>query len=664
MVWSLGRSAAAAAVSILVLLAALSHAKAEDAKPPPDPAKTLEAFGRLPFISDLALSPDGSQVAQVAQMPDSFVLLVTDAMTHKPVHRATLPNTKVRGLEWINDHRLLALRSTASTVFGLENGKEEWMLGFEIDFKLNKATQFLESFDSDLERERPMNTLRDAPIAVPGRHGDVRLAIEGWVLPESHGRLALFYQENGRASLFVEGRDTTAGWAISPQGELIGRVDYERESGAWKLYAGPNKSALQTVTAGTNMFGHPRLAGISADGDTIYVTNVEEDTNPLYRITVASRSFEKVGDDMAGGHLIVDPLTRVAVGYVKTGEQGVDYAFFDPQDQRLWKGILQAFTGARVEYGSMSADRSKILIKVFGGDWGYSYLLVDRKTFRADFYADVYDGIGPDQLSPQSLIHYKAADGFDIPAYLTLPRGKTAKGLPLIVLPHGGPFARDYMGFDWWSQAYASRGYAVLQPQFRGSEGFGKAHLEAGYGEYGRKMQTDLSDGVAALAKQGVIDPKRVAIAGASYGGYAALAGVAFQKDIYRCAVSVAGPADMYRQLDYLTEKNGWEGNNPGSRYWRNYLQVKSDHDKRVGEISPVLHPQGISVPVMLIHGRDDTVVPFDQSQKMERALKALNRPVEFVQMKGEDHWLSKSETRLQMLTSSVRFLETCNPAG
>jgi dipeptidyl aminopeptidase/acylaminoacyl peptidase len=177
-------------------------------------------------------------------------------------------------------------------------------------------------------------------------------------------------------------------------------------------------------------------------------------------------------------------------------------------------------------------------------------------------------------------------------------------------------------------------------------------------------MQTDLSDGVAELARQGVVDAKRVAIAGASYGGYAALAGVAFQKDVYRCAVSVAGPADMYRQLDYLKEKNNWDGRNPASRYWRNYLQVKSDNDKHLGEISPALHAEGITVPVMLIHGKDDTVVPFDQSQKMERALKALNRPVELVTLKGEDHNLSKSETRLEMLTRSVTFLETCNPVG
>ena len=667
MVRSSERSAAAVAVSILVSLAVLSNATAEEAKSAADPARTLEAFGRLPLITDIALSPDGGQVAQVAHKADSMMLLITDAATHKPLHRSSLPNIKVRGLYWINDHRLVALRSTATTVWGLQNGKKEWMQGFEIDLKANKAIPFLEKFDAGLEHRgvsETMNTVTMPPIVTPGPNGEPRLIVGGIVFPDSHGVLALFHQDGWRSSLFVQGRLETDDWAISPQGELIGRIDYNRETGAWTIFAGPNKGALKAVRTGSDPYGSPVFTGVSQDGETLYVENVETDGNPLYRLRVADRSLDRVDEKLSGGRVFTERSTQIALGYLRSGEDGADYTFFDPKDQKLWTGILKAFKDAKVEFESMSADRSKILIKVFGGDWGYSYLLVDRKTFKADFYADVYDGIGPDQISPQTLTRYKAADGFNIPAYLTLPKGKTPKGLPLIVLPHGGPFARDYMGFDWWSQAYASRGYAVLQPQFRGSDGFGKAHLEAGYGEYGRKMQTDLSDGVAELARQGVVDPRRVAIVGASYGGYAALAGVAFQKDIYRCAVSVAGPTDMYRHQDYIAEKNNWYSRNPATRYWRNYLQVKSDHDSRLGEISPALHADGVSVPVMLIHGKDDTVVPFDQSRKMERALKALNSPVEFVEMKGEDHWLSNSETRLQMLTSSLKFLETCNPVG
>ncbi len=230
------------------------------------------------------------------------------------------------------------------------------------------------------------------------------------------------------------------------------------------------------------------------------------------------------------------------------------------------------------------------------------------------------------------------------------------------MLPHGGPFGRDDPGFDWWSQALASRGYAVLQPQFRGSEGFGAAHLTAGYGEYGRKMQTDLSDGVAELARQGLIDPARVAITGASYGGYASLAAVTLQSGVYRCAASVSGPANMREHQAYLRERNNDDSKTIATRYWREFLGVKSDNDPALDVMSPALHADKASVPIMLIHGRDDTVVPISQSHHMEAALKKAGKPVELVELKGEDHWLSRSDTRLQMLTASVRFLEACNP--
>lgn len=143
---------------------------------------------------------------------------------------------------------------------------------------------------------------------------------------------------------------------------------------------------------------------------------------------------------------------------------------------------------------------------------------------------------------------------------------------------------------------------------------------------------------------------------------FAALAGVAYQKDVYRCAVSLAGPSDMTRQLAYFREKSLGDSRNPATRYWRNFLRVKSDYDPRLDEISPALHLGGIAVPVMLIHGKDDTAVQIDQSRRMEKALKALNKPVELVEMKGEDHWHSNSETGFEMLSRSVKFLEACNP--
>jgi dipeptidyl aminopeptidase/acylaminoacyl peptidase len=246
-------------------------------------------------------------------------------------------------------------------------------------------------------------------------------------------------------------------------------------------------------------------------------------------------------------------------------------------------------------------------------------------------------------------------------AYLTLPPGKEEKNLPLIVLPHGGPHSRDEPGFDWFSQALASRGYAVLQPQFRGSDGFGDDLLHAGFGEFGKKMQTDLSDGVRTLATQGMIDAKRVCIVGASYGGYAALAGATIDTGVYRCAVSIAGLSDLRQQLRYWE----WSHNKVdarGERFWGRFLAVDDPDDLKLNDISPIKHVDKVTIPILLIHGKDDTVVPFAQSNDMADALKHAKKPYEFVTLKAEDHWLSKSETRLQMLQATVKFLETNNP--
>jgi dipeptidyl aminopeptidase/acylaminoacyl peptidase len=254
---------------------------------------------------------------------------------------------------------------------------------------------------------------------------------------------------------------------------------------------------------------------------------------------------------------------------------------------------------------------------------------------------------------------YSARDGRPIKALLTLPRGREPKNLPLIVLPHDGPASHDEAGFDWMAQAFASRGYAVLQPQFRGSSGFGWNFESAGFGEWGRKMQTDLSDGVRALASQGFIDPKHVCIVGASYGGYAALAGVTLEQGVYRCAVSVAGLSDLRK---FLGGPKADAEHSSTVRYWDRFMGAKDPKDPVLDQISPASHAAAASAPILLIHGKDDTVVPIEQSEIMERALRGANKPVEFVALKSEDHWLSREATRMQMLQATVAFLEKNNP--
>ena len=231
------------------------------------------------------------------------------------------------------------------------------------------------------------------------------------------------------------------------------------------------------------------------------------------------------------------------------------------------------------------------------------------------------------------------------------------KNLPLIVLAHGGPASRDVMGFDWWAQAMANRGYAVLQVNFRGSDGFGRSFLNAGFGEWGRKMQTDLSDGVRHLAADGVIDPKRVCIVGASYGGYAALAGAAIDTGVYRCAASYGGVSDLKRMVAWSKERS-----QASFRYWIRFMGADDGKDQALTDLSPAARGDKVNIPILLIHGRDDSVVPLEQSRLMADALKKAGKPVEFVELKGEDHWLSRGETRIQTLSAVIAFLEKHNP--
>ena len=355
---------------------------------------------------------------------------------------------------------------------------------------------------------------------------------------------------------------------------------------------------------------------------------------------------------------LLDPHDGRLIGHhVLVGDEA-RYTFFDPMDAKVWKAVAAAFPGDRVGLESWSADRRKIVVRVDSATEGPAYALVDLGTRQATWLGVEYDGVKADDIAVKEPLRFKAQDGLELTGYLTRPRAKPAKLLPLIVFPHGGPAARDTPGFDWWAQGMAARGYAVLQVNFRGSEGLGATLLQAGYGQWGRKMQTDLSDGVRYLAVAGVIDPKRVCIVGANYGGYAALAGATLDQGVYRCAVSVSGIADLRRQVAYSKTQQGL----PSERYWNRFMGAEDRNDDILTQYSPARQASKASIPVLLIHGRDDTVVPAEQSQLMAEALRKAGKPVELVLQKGEDHWLSRGETRLQTLEATMAFVEKHNP--
>jgi dipeptidyl aminopeptidase/acylaminoacyl peptidase len=224
-------------------------------------------------------------------------------------------------------------------------------------------------------------------------------------------------------------------------------------------------------------------------------------------------------------------------------------------------------------------------------------------------------------------------------------------------MPHGGPDARDYIAFDWWAQFMANRGYVVLQPNFRGSDGYGGAFLAAGRNEWGLKMNTDLADGVAKLVADGIVDPKRVCIVGASYGGYAALAAAAAGDGVYACAVSFAGVSDPEEMLKAIERRAGRESE--AFSFWTARIGDRhSDADSgRIAATAPARHADRIQIPLLLMHATGDTTVPIAQSRDMRDAMGRAHKPVTLIELDGDDHYLDLGQTRNRVLAEIEKFL-------
>jgi dipeptidyl aminopeptidase/acylaminoacyl peptidase len=451
----------------------------------------------------------------------------------------------------------------------------------------------------------------------------------------------------------ARGSPTIQGWLVGPDGEVIARKTYDEKSGDWKVLSGAVGGKL--LASGSSSFGGPGFARGRTPDSVLIAAPEETESGVAYReVSLATGIATDVADSDQISDTLQDPATGLWIGVVKEGDQP-ETELFDPTLEARARGTGKAFPGESVSFVGFNRDFSHIMVFTSGGGDSGTYWTVDIAKGAAKPFGLPYPSVQIADVGPIRMVDWKAADGLALRGVLSLPPGLPAKNLPLVVMPHGGPEARDYPTFDWWAQAFASQGYAVFQPNFRGSSGYGVKFRNAGFGEWGRKMQTDISDGVAELAREGVVDPKRACIVGASYGGYAALAGVTMQQGLYRCAVADAGVSDLGAMIAYARDREGDQAGS-GQRYWRTFMGEHAD------QVSPVRLASRADAPILLIHGKDDTVVPFSQSQAMAAALKAAGKPVELVVMPSEDHWLSREETRTMMLKSAVAFVERYDP--
>ena len=360
-----------------------------------------------------------------------------------------------------------------------------------------------------------------------------------------------------------------------------------------------------------------------------------------------------------------DPLNRVDFGdafFSEVTDELVLTTYTDERTRRYWKDksfeadyklLQKKLPGKEIGLGSSTKDERFWLIGI-GSDTepGERYLF-DRQTKKLTFQYRIRENLNRDYLAPMKAVRYKSSDGLEIPAYLTLPKGVAPKSLPVVAFPHGGPWARDFWGYNPFAQFWANRGYAVLQPNFRGSTGYGKKFIDAGNKQWGDKMQDDITWGVKYLIAEGIADPKRIGIMGGSYGGYATLAGVTFTPDVYAAAVDYVGPSNLITLLETIPPY--WEAGRQ-LFYQRMGDPTTAEGKAQLERQSPLNSATRIKTPLLVVQGANDPRVNKREADQIVIALRDRGFPVEYINAPDEGHGFARPVNNMAMFASAEKF--------
>ncbi|MDP9198063.1 MAG: prolyl oligopeptidase family serine peptidase [Pseudomonadota bacterium] len=632
--------------------------------PPP-----AAAFAALPEMSFVRLSPNGQRIAWANDPGGSPIVVVFDLAAGKDLQKLTPGNARVRDLDWADDKTLIisvsrSLTQGATTV-AEKRYEFERFLAVNVESPRSEAKSLLmEHPDREMVTGAYLESLH------PGKPGTVIMSTWSFAgtayrseigsrlaggRKDSGYALSLFEVDtaSGKGRLIESGSPYTRTWILDATGQAAARDEWNPDTKQYSVLA---KAAAGWRTIYSAKIDYDfQLIGLTADGTSVLARSSRGgDRFKIWSVPVAGGEpavfYEHPEHDVVS--VITDRFTGAPAGF-RIGGPDPTVHWIDSRLASIQNAVSKAFPNRITGVFDRSQDYKRIVARVESASSPQAYYLIDFNKGTADVIGESYPALADAALGTFEATSYKARDGIVIPAYLTLPPGRDPKNLPLIVFPHGGPYARDDTGFDWWTQFLATRGYAVLQPQFRGSWGFGAELYRAGHRQWGRGMQDDISEGVRYLVEQGIADPKRVCIAGASYGGFAALAGAAFTPELYACAVSVNGIADIPAMAGFIREKHGSDSDS--YRSFRDLIGQPSDED--LAKYSPARSVATIRAPILLIHAANDTVVPLSQSRNFLKLMGGSNGRDQLIELPGEDHWLSTSQSRRTILEAMEKFL-------
>jgi dipeptidyl aminopeptidase/acylaminoacyl peptidase len=594
---------------------------------PPIAQIPIAKFASLPTIRRPVLSPDGHRIAARSVADGKTTLLVLNAdQPEAPAKGIPIGKMTVSDLDWAGNQRLLLQIRLTEKIPG----------GDEIPYLRLVAIDVETGVSRVLDRKSRGVYAGDVLYSDPSGSWALVASQDDIFSYPSVKRVDL---ATGNAKVVERAKDGVWSWYADDKGTVRAGIAYE--GSGWTIwYRDKAEDKLRAVHG-----KFPKDDDSTVDrfifrgGHSWIITNERTGRFGLYRYDVKTQAIGETlfeNPDVDLDDVYYDSVTG-DVSAVTYQDDRSRVSWLDSDMKALQAKLDKALPDSMNIPIGWSRDEKRALVWSSSAADPGRFFLLDRTTSQMHPVVEPYPEIDPEQLAAVKPIRYQARDGLSLRGYLTLPRGREAKGLPLIVLPHGGPFARDDWGYDPFVQLLANRGYAVLQPEFRGSTGFGKDFVSKGYGEIGKKMQDDLDDGVDWLAKSGQVDPKRVCIVGLSYGGYAAMWGALRNPNRYRCAVSWAGPSDLPAMMHYDRSQFS------AKRYYREWRKQFSK-DEDLDAVSPVNFADRLKVPLLIGHGEEDKAVPPKQSHKMVEALQKASANVTPVFYQESQHDFGSSK--------------------
>ncbi|MCK0068407.1 alpha/beta hydrolase family protein [Kordiimonas laminariae] len=609
----------------------------------------VEAFSNLPNLSRPRLSPDGNQVAYFVDLQGRRALMIQPFDGEESQIIPSGENTNLTSFRWANNHTIVLqygstwkrfefntkTSETRVTAFNLKTREYTW-LGQPKQSRTSNATIYTSQNERivDMLPHDPKYILMQMDFELDGRSSVYKVNVK-----------------NGRKREIIQDRPGIQQWFTDQNSEVrlgLGyyddefRITFKNHKGNWE--------SLNQV----DWYKTYDIEGFTAQPNVIYVSGPSEHgTDGLYTLDLNSGKiidtlFEHKDVDMS--NIVTHPVTGVVIGVGYTTDF-YRVKFFDKTMAKIQRSIAKVLKKDITTLTHAAKEQERYLFLSSSDQNPGTYYLYDRGLKALNVIAPVRAHIIPEQMGTVKMVNITARDSINIPSFLTFPAGKEdTKSLPAIILPHGGPFGvRDDAHWDYWAQFYASRGYIVLQPNFRGSGGYGRTHRYSGFNQWGGKMQDDLTDATKWLISEGYADPERICIVGGSYGGYASLMGLITEPDLYKCAISINGVTNLPRI------KRDDKNNSIGGRNWIKRMGLDGVDDEQV---SPYHRAQEIKVPVMLISAEDDTRVSYRQSGQMHTRLRELGKDSTYIKLDDGGHSLVTAKARHTLLTETEKFLQ------